>query len=205
MGGALRETTIPAPAWAGVPDGTPYVDSKTRPIRVYYEAARVKQPDAEGFLAPLEDAWTATVDGMGFAVPKRLVDLAVAPGFDLYIKYFSGDYGMTFEVLGDDPSTPEADCPTLGVVNSRVLSMAGVGLEVAWHLLNHASMHATDCLEPALPAYDMFTLADSRTDTDKPLYRTGNCPFHQHIRILEDTIMQESAGWRDLAGILAEF
>jgi hypothetical protein len=156
---ALLAAALPAPAWAGVPDGTPYVDSKTRPIRVYYEAARVKQPDAEGFLAPLEDAWTATVDGMGFAVPKRLVDGAVAPGFDLYIKYFSGDYGMTFEVLGDDPSTPEADCPTLGVVNSRVLSMAGVGLEVAWHLLNHASMHATDCLEPALPAYDMFTLA----------------------------------------------
>ena len=50
----------------------------------------------------------------------------------------------------------------------------------------------------------MFTKAHCRTDTDKPLYRAGNRSFDQDIRALENTIVQETAGRCDLAGIIAD-
>ena len=50
----------------------------------------------------------------------------------------------------------------------------------------------------------MFTLADGGPDTDEPLYRAGNRSLDKNVRVLENTIVEESPGGGDLARILAD-
>ncbi|MBI5545989.1 MAG: hypothetical protein HY901_19025 [Deltaproteobacteria bacterium] len=133
------------------------MESKDRPIRVYYDAS-TPEATAEALLAQIERDWTWQIDTTGFAVPLRMVGTRVEPGFDMFVAQIDPSTTYTFEVQGDNPATVEADCPVLSVMNSRYTTAADLA-DASRHLLNHASLHAIDCLEPALPAYDMWSVA----------------------------------------------
>jgi hypothetical protein len=144
-------------ARADVPPGTPYVESATHPIRVYYEAPAPKA-QADALLSRLDEAWTAEIEEMGFAQPLRVLEGNIVAGFHITIRATGPEVAYTFEVLGDDPATPEADCPILGIASTAFLAIGTYYQDTAWHVLNHASLHAVDCLEMSVPTNDIFTI-----------------------------------------------
>lgn len=145
------------------PLGTPSVTSSRLPIRIFYDSPAFATY-AQQILADSETAWDLQVTGAGFAPPLR-TDTAqigsgkVEVGFDLYIVPMDPSAPATFAVEGDHPGTDEADCPTLGLVNTLFVAEPGWSADFAQHLLSHASLHAVDCLEPPLPVYDMVAQA----------------------------------------------
>jgi MYXO-CTERM domain-containing protein len=132
------------------------LESQTYPIRVEAEDEAL----AAEALAMSEDLWASQIDGMGFAVPLMVdEDEAVVEGFDLLLSSMGQGSLATFDVLGDHPLTPAADCPVRSEVNSDYMGQPGwLGMCVS-HLLNHASLHAVDCLEPQMPSFDTFSVA----------------------------------------------
>ena len=143
---------------ADVPANTPYAESATHPIRVYYDG-KATQTQAETVLGYLDAAWVGTIDQTGFAIPLREVDGVIVPGFNMYItKVSDPNTACTFEVLGDNPDTPQLDCPVLGILPTDVVAQDPDWIEgFSWHLLNHASLHAIDCLEMSVPTNDIFS------------------------------------------------
>lgn len=107
-----------------------------------------------------EEAWAAQVEGMGFAPPLMVdADGNVVDGFSMRVSDMGEGVLATFNVGKDDPSTSRSDCAVTSLVNSAYLDHEGwYGMCVA-HLLNHASLHAIDCLEPQMPAFDLISVA----------------------------------------------
>lgn len=148
---------LPCLALADVPAGTPFVESKALPVRVYYSGG-APQAQADSLLAEIEKAWAVEIVELGFATPLRVLDGAIVPGFHIHITKTAPSVGYTFEVLGDHPATPAADCAILGVVNKDYLKSQIYYQDAAWHVLNHAALHAVDCLERSVPTNDIFSI-----------------------------------------------
>ncbi|MBN2800151.1 MAG: hypothetical protein JXX28_13500 [Deltaproteobacteria bacterium] len=115
---------------------------------------------ATAAMSASEDAWRATVIELGFA-PPLMRDAAgdAVEGFAISFVSQGEDQLATFNILGDIPETPASDCPTRGVVNANHMDEPGWLEMTVVHLLNHASLHAVDCLEPQMPSFDFFTVA----------------------------------------------
>jgi hypothetical protein len=142
---------------AALPTATAVVlESTTLPIRVECEDEVL----AAEALALSEALWVEQVEGMGFATPLMLDgDDSVVEGFALTLYEMSSGALATFEVQGDNPATPHSDCPVLSEINSLYMDQPGwMGMCIS-HLLNHASLHAVDCLEPQMPSFDTFSVA----------------------------------------------
>jgi MYXO-CTERM domain-containing protein len=158
--GTATAVASPLPDW---------IESSEYPIRVYHDDLS----QAEAALAAAEEAWALQVVGMGYPPPLRLADGdagAVEEGFDLVVQDLGPGALATFDVLGDHPATPAADCPTLSRVNGPIATARGwMPMSVA-HLLNHGSLHAIDCLEPSVPANDLITVAIVQGTTGDPLW-----------------------------------
>jgi hypothetical protein len=132
------------------------LESADHPIRVEAEDETL----AAEALAASEEAWAEQVVGMGFAPPlMHDDDGAVVEGFDLVLSSMGQSSLATFDVLGDHPDTPASDCPTRGEINSDYMGHPGLLDMCIAHLLNHASLHAVDCLEPQMPSFDTFSVA----------------------------------------------
>lgn len=131
-----------------------HVESDLYPIRVYYDELAM----ASDALGEAEAGWEEQVLEMGFELPTTIRSDVIEVGFDFYIGSDTHPQALaTFEILGDDPSTTRTDCPTFGVINSDVMySINWTGMAVR-HILNHASLHSVDCIEPQMPSYDFFT------------------------------------------------
>jgi len=157
-------TVLCSVAHGSVPAGTPFITSTRLPIRVFYDSPGYATY-AQQFLDEAENEWDLQITQAGFAVPLRTDTAQVGSGqaeegFDAYIlQSLPKSVLYTFEVEGDDPSTLQAECPTLALINGSFASYPGLLADAAGHLLNHASLHAVDCLEPALPAFDMVSEA----------------------------------------------
>jgi uncharacterized protein (TIGR03382 family) len=157
VGVVLGVSLFVGAAWADVPPGTPYVESVKHPIRVYY-AAPAPKLQADTLLKELDAAWDVEIDQVGFAAPLRVLEGNIVQGFHMLVTKTGPTTAYTFEVLGDDPATPTLDCPTLGIANTDFLKSGNYSKDCAWHLLNHASLHAVDCLETSVPANDIITI-----------------------------------------------
>ena len=140
------------------PQGTAYVESAKVAARVYYDAPY--KATAEAAVTAIEKLWSIQIDTMGFSVPLRLRGGKVESGFDVYFTDNLPPQALyTFNVMGDNPDTPQSDCPILGLARGAYITTPD-GIEDAMgHILSHASLQADECLEPQLPAYDMFTIA----------------------------------------------
>ncbi len=130
--------------------------SVSHPIQVTSEDEAL----ATEALSLAEAAWEDQVEGMGFAPPLMLDGHgSVVQGFDLVLWSMGSGSLATFDVLGDHPATPASDCPVRSEINADYMDRPGwMGMCVA-HLLNHASLHAVDCLEPQMPAFDTISVA----------------------------------------------
>jgi len=135
-----------------------YLESTTYPIRVFYDVDT--EPAADDALALAEDAWAQEVVGMEFSPPLRTVgvDDDVQVGFDLVLDNSIGG-AATYMITADNPDTAITDCATVGVVNPSALTTLTLLEMGVLHIFNHNALHATDCIEPQNPAYDMFSAA----------------------------------------------
>ena len=160
------------------PDATVYA-SPTYPIRVFSNDAAI----GEAALAEAETAWEQQVDGIGFDEPERVVDGGVEDGFDVWVDDTLGSSVLvTFDILGDNPATPRTDCPTIGRLNAAYMGDEDILRMSVRHVLNHGSLHAVDCLEPQMPAFDMFTVAiEVETDDAHPYWLPSYLPAFQEL------------------------
>lgn len=135
-----------------------YLESATLPIRVFYDDDTAGA--AAGILAEAEEAWAAEVDGLGFAPPLRLVGAEddVQEGFDLVLDPTLPGVA-SYEVQSNHAETAITDCPTVAYVNPDYLTSDEMLQMGVVHVFNHNSLHAVDCIEPPVPAYDMFAVA----------------------------------------------
>jgi hypothetical protein len=170
--------TLAAAHAAAEPDAPVYA-SDTYPIRVFSDDETL----GLAALADAEAAWAVQIEGMGFAPPLRVVGGVIEEGFDLYLDpSVSSNTLVTFDILGDDPSTPATDCPTIGLLNPIYMDDAALLTMCVRHVLNHGSLHAVDCIEPQMPAFDMFTVAvEMLTDNDHPYWQAHYLPDFQEI------------------------
>lgn len=147
--------TLAAAEATAEPDAGVY-GSEAYPIRIFSDDAEL----GAAALAEAEAAWEEQIVGIGFPPPKRVAGGAIGDGFDAWL---DGDLSsgvlVTFDILGDDPATAATDCPTIGRLNPIYMDDAAIlGMSIR-HVLNHGSLHAVDCVEPQMPAFDMFTVA----------------------------------------------
>jgi len=159
------------------PDAGVY-ESETYPIRVF------SNDEALGLAAveEAEIAWEQQIVEMGFPQPQRVVDGEVVEGFDAWMDEDIGTGVLaTFDILGDNPNTPASDCPTIGRLNPTYMSEEILTMGIR-HLLNHGSLHAVDCIEPQMPAFDMFTDAvEVMNDDDHPYWKSAYLPGFQSM------------------------
>jgi hypothetical protein len=158
------------------PDAPVYASS-TYPIRVFSNDAAL----GEAALVEAETAWEQQIDGMGFGEPERVADGGVEDGFDVWVDDTIGSGVLvTFDILGDNPATPRTDCPTIGRLNAAYMDDADILRMSVRHVLNHGSLHAVDCLEPQMPAFDTITVAvEVETDDAHPYWLSAYLPAFQ--------------------------
>lgn len=145
-----------APLLLVLPTFAVTLDSATLPIRVEADDEALA---AEG-LALSEEIWAEQVEGMGFAIPlMKDDDGTVVDGFLLEISDMGDGVVATFGVGGENAATSWSDCPVRSQANSVYMDDPAIFSMSVAHLLNHASLHAVDCLEPQMPAFDFFTVA----------------------------------------------
>ena len=132
-------------ARADVPAGTPFVDSASLPIRVYYDAS-FTEAKAQAVLPFAEAQWRAQVQQMGFAAPWRKVDGVVGEGLALYAYVNQPAAGIS--AVADVPSTPRSECATVAAFDSQWAQSSAYLSYVVGHVFNHAALFATDCIEP---------------------------------------------------------
>lgn len=157
----------------------PVHESNIYPIRVFCEDEGL----AADALAEAEAAWEEQIITMGFELPLALRDDAIVEGYDLIVGSDPEINAIAaFNILGDNPSTPRSDCPTIGYLASGYMSYAGYLPMGVRHLLNHGSQHAIDCLEPQQPAFDMITVAIVLLTLDEhPLWTQYYLPTFQSL------------------------
>ncbi|MDA3863562.1 MAG: DUF6055 domain-containing protein [Deltaproteobacteria bacterium] len=119
-----------------------YLDSDTRPLRVYYESPSY-EAKAAAVLEAAEYAWDIQIDLWGFYEP-----LIVTPE-DRYRIYLtdSGMGGGGYNApVSDYPETPRDDCTSYIVIDKSndEYSISSV----TTHEFNHALQGSMDCLEP---------------------------------------------------------
>ncbi|MBI5535866.1 MAG: hypothetical protein HY898_24315 [Deltaproteobacteria bacterium] len=133
-----------------------YVESKTLPLRVYYQEESDKFM-AESVLPLAETAWTKQVTETGYPAPFTGEDnLPVIPGLWIYIADSGMGGGGYTEWLKDVPSTPVSDCSSRVVID-RQNPYEYLEIVTA-HEFNHTTQMATDCVE-AISAWENFTSA----------------------------------------------
>jgi hypothetical protein len=150
----LAVLTLSAEA-RGEPPGE-VAESDLYPIRVFYELSM--EDAVAGVIAEAEAAWVDLIEGAQLPPPLTMFGDTVGEGFDLLIDTEIPGVGM-YDVLGDQPDTPAADCPTLAYFNPFAASTEGMLTMTMHHLLSRQCLRAVDCIEPYKPAYDMFAVA----------------------------------------------
>ncbi|MFH1809253.1 MAG: IPT/TIG domain-containing protein [Pseudomonadota bacterium] len=170
MRAALRNSILPVlstmalvassvPARAQVPESVGFVESSQRPLRVYYNT-QDNAALAQHMLDAAEAAWTAEIDGMGFAVPVTVDDQgAPVPGMRIYLVRDSNIAGHVV-ALGDIPGTPRTDCAAITLVSDSMPSWYLPNLLA--HEFNHACQFAVECTDSNF-AFEQITVAVTTT------------------------------------------
>jgi hypothetical protein len=163
----------------GEPPGE-VAESDLYPIRVFYEASSIDA--VPGVIAEAEAAWVDLIEGAELPPPLTLFDTTVGDGFDILLDTEIAGVG-TYEVLGDHPDTPAADCPTLAWFNPWASPSEEMLTMTMHHLLARQCLRAIDCIEPYKPAYDMFTVAYGYhyMGLDHPYWLSAELPAFQSL------------------------